>query len=130
MAAFEQALLCLIRERSIGLMALAGFMKLLSADFMNLCAIPVLNIHPALIPKHCGPGMYGMKVHAAVFASGEKVSGVTVHRVDPIYDHGEIICQNEVDVSHCNSPEEIARVVLAAEHASYAPAILKVLDSL
>jgi folate-dependent phosphoribosylglycinamide formyltransferase PurN len=129
MAAFEHALILEIRQRNIRLIALAGFMKLLSAPFIRDCGIPIVNIHPALVPKHCGPGMYGMRVHEAVFDSREKLSGVTVHRVDPIYDHGEILCQTRVDVSDCADPREIATKVLAAEHATYAPTIVKLLES-
>jgi len=127
MDAFERVLLAELAARGICLVALAGFMKLLSTNFLSQCAIPVLNIHPALVPKHCGAGMYGMKVHEAVFSAGEKVSGVTIHRVDALYDHGEIVFQASVDISHCRSAEEVAATVLALEHASYAPAIVSCL---
>lgn len=129
MPAFEQALMTEVHKRNIRLIALAGFMKLLSRQFITDCIIPIVNIHPALIPKHCGAGMYGMRVHESVFANGDKLSGVTVHQVDPIYDHGKILCQTTVDVSGCSSPQEIAAKVLAAEHATYAPTIARLLES-
>lgn len=127
-ADFEAKLLSLCHKENIALIALAGFMSLLSADFLNKVGIPVLNIHPALLPKYGGKGMFGMAVHEAVFFCGDKVSGVTVHRVDPLYDHGEIIAQTEVDISDCPSPEEIAARVLEVEHRLYAPAIFSVLS--
>lgn len=114
----------------IDLIALAGFMSLLGGDFLTSVGIPVVNIHPALLPKYGGPGMYGMRVHEAVFASGDKVSGATVHLVDPVYDHGEIIAQKQVDISACRSPEEIAGLVLRVEHQLYAPAIYQYLSDL
>jgi folate-dependent phosphoribosylglycinamide formyltransferase PurN len=128
MREYEAELLQLVQDGKIELIALAGFMKLLSADFLITAGIPVLNIHPALLPKYGGTGMYGMRVHEAVYASGDKVSGVTVHKVDPLYDHGEIVTQTEVDISACGSPEEIAAAVLKAEHQTYAPAIWKYLN--
>lgn len=127
---YEACLLELLRQHRIELVALAGFLKLLSEDFLSVLDIPVLNIHPALIPKYCGAGMYGMKVHQAVFDASEVISGATVHLVDSIYDHGQIIAQQEVDISGCTSPEEVAALVLKIEHNIYAPAILKALDAM
>lgn len=124
---FEQQVLKLIETNSIELIALAGFMKQLSAIFITQAQIPILNIHPALLPKYGGKGMFGMAVHEAVYAAGDKVSGATIHRVDPLYDHGAIIAQQEVDISECRSPEEVAKFVLKVEHGLYAPSIAKVL---
>lgn len=125
---FEARLLELCRNEKIDLIALAGFMSLLSAEFLDAVAIPVLNIHPALLPRYGGPGMYGLKVHEAVWASGDKVSGASVHRVDPLYDHGELIAQEKVDISDCHGPQEIAARVLAVEHRLYGPAIHRFLS--
>lgn len=127
MAWFEKELLSLLKGFEIKALALAGFLKLLSEDFLEHAGVPVLNIHPALIPKYCGTGMYGIKVHQAVFAEGDTVSGVTIHLVDAVYDHGQIVAQQEVDIQDCHSPEEIAARVLKIEHQIYAPAILEVL---
>jgi len=127
MTVFEDNLLELILMHNIELIALAGFMKCLSADFISRAAIPILNIHPALLPKFGGKGMFGMAVHEAVWASGEKLSGATIHRVDPLYDHGEILAQKVVDISACQSPADIAKAVLQAEHDLYAPTLCKVL---
>lgn len=124
---FEARLLELCKEEKADLIALAGFMSLLSADFIAAVGIPILNIHPALLPRYGGKGMYGSRVHEAVFESGDKVSGASVHVVDPVYDHGEVIAREEVDISDCASPSEIAEKVLRAEHRIYAPAIHKYL---
>lgn len=125
MSGFEAHLLSLCKDIGIELVALAGFLKLLSADFIEQVGIPILNIHPALIPKHCGAGMYGKRVHEAVFEAGDMFSGATIHEVDAIYDHGKVIAQTQIDISDCQSPDEIAVRVLAVEHQIYAPAILK-----
>lgn len=130
MAAFEAQLIALAHSEDARLIALCGFMKLLSKDCLSRLNIPVLNIHPALLPKYGGQGMYGLRVHEAVFAAGDKLSGATIHRVDPIYDHGEILVQKTVDISDCSSPQEIAGRVLAVEHEIYAPAILDELQRL
>lgn len=122
-ADFEQRLLELCGAENIDLIALAGFMKMLSHQFLDQSGIPVLNIHPALLPHYGGKGMYGSAVHQAVFDAGEQFSGATVHWVDPLYDHGKIIAQEKVDISACQSLEEIAALVLAVEHRIYAPAI-------
>lgn len=120
---FEARLLALIAEAEISLVALCGYMRQISPAFLAKVNIPVLNIHPALLPKYGGKGMYGMAVHQAVFAAGEQYSGATVHTVDAIYDHGNIVSQCKVDISTCSSAEEIALKVLELEHQIYAPAI-------
>ena len=127
MPAFERQVLSLITDYRIELIALAGFMKQLSENFLSLVHIPVLNIHPALLPKYGGKGMYGMAVHEAVFAAGEELSGASIHRVDPLYDHGEILAQKTVDIRDCKSASEVAKAVLKAEHELYGPTICKVL---
>jgi len=122
MKSFEQAFADLIFDIEPDLIALCGFMRLLSSDLLARIKVPVLNIHPALLPKYGGKGMYGMAVHEAV-AAGERISGATIHTVDPIYDHGNIIAQKEVDISACKSPADIAHNVLKIEHEIYAKAI-------
>ncbi len=126
----EQALLELCQQEKIDLIALAGYLKLVSAAFLAEVKIPVLNIHPALLPAYGGKGMYGAKVHQAVFFAGEKHSGATVHLVDPIFDHGEIILQEKTDISACTCPDEVAAKVLEVEHRIYARAIFSFLKRL
>ncbi len=103
-------------DLQIDLIVLAGYLKKIPDDFIDTFNKRIINIHPALLPKYGGKGMYGMNVHKAVFESKEKFSGATVHYVDKIYDHGEIISQVKVDISDCSSPEEIAVKVLEIEH--------------
>lgn len=128
MHVFEQELLRYLKELNIELIALAGFLKKLSADFIKEFGKPILNIHPALLPKHGGKGMYGMNVHRAVFDCRDRESGVTVHLVDENYDTGKIVFQRCVPVDDCHTPEEIAARVLQIEHEIYAPAIWQILQ--
>ncbi|HQM16558.1 MAG TPA: phosphoribosylglycinamide formyltransferase [Candidatus Cloacimonas sp.] len=120
---FEKRAMELCRQHSIELIALSGFLKQLSPNFIESMQIPILNIHPALLPKYGGKGMYGMAVHNSVFAAGEKESGVTIHLVNSQYDNGKIVAQEKVDISACKSPEEIAQKVLDIEHKLYARTI-------
>ena len=127
---FENGLLAAVREHNVSLIALAGFLKQLSAAFLCACGCPVVNIHPALLPCYGGPGMYGMRVHEAVFNAGEKVSGATVHHVNEHYDAGSIIAQRQVDISSCRSPQEVATAVLEAEHELYPETIWELVKEL
>lgn len=120
-------LLSLITENRIDLVALAGFMKKLPPGFLRKCPVPVLNIHPALLPEFGGKGMYGMNVHRAVFEAGKRESGASVHFVTEGYDEGPLIAQQTVDIRDCGSPEQIAARVLAVEHHLYPRAIEKTL---
>jgi len=105
-----------LKKKEIDLIVLAGFLKKIPDGFIDHFEKKIINIHPALLPKYGGAGMYGMNVHRAVFENKEKYSGATVHFVDKIYDHGEIIEQQIVDISDAKSPEEIANKVLEIEH--------------
>lgn len=105
-----------LKKLEIDLIVLAGFLKKIPDNFIDAFEKKIINIHPALLPKYGGFGMYGMNVHRAVFENKESFSGATVHYVDKIYDHGEIIEQQIVDISEVNSPEEISSKVLAVEH--------------
>ena len=101
---------------NIDLIVLAGFLKMIPAEVINVFRNRIINIHPALLPAFGGKGMYGMNVHRAVFDSSSKVSGATVHFVNEVYDDGEIIAQRKVDISDLISPEQIAERVLKVEH--------------
>ena len=106
----------LLLDLGIELIVLAGFLKLIPVDFVRRFENKMINIHPALLPSFGGKGMYGINVHQAVFKSSAKVSGATVHLVDPDYDSGKIVAQRCVDISDVKSPEEIAERVLSIEH--------------
>ncbi len=126
---FEERVLSLIKTQDISLVALCGFMRKVSAEFIQEAGVPILNIHPALLPKYGGKGMYGSAVHEAVFSAREKRSGATVHLVNEEYDKGAIIRQESIDISAFTSPEMIAGAVLEIEHKIYGPSIKQVLLS-
>jgi phosphoribosylglycinamide formyltransferase-1 len=120
---FDGKLLAIFQENQIDLVVLAGYMKILSPRVIRAYKNRIINIHPALLPHFGGKGMYGIHVHEAVIASGVKVTGVTVHMVDEIYDHGPIIMQKCVLVLDDDTPESLAERVLKVEHELYSQAI-------
>ncbi len=128
MEKYEEKLNILIDENEIELIVLAGFMKKFSLEFLQNLTIPIINIHPSLLPKYGGKGMYGMNVHEAIFQANEKKSGATIHFVNQNYDEGKIILQQEVDISDCLVADEIAKKVLAIEHKLYFEGIKKILQ--
>ncbi len=105
-----------LKSDGIDLIVLAGFLKLIPADFINSFRYKIINIHPALLPSFGGSGMYGMNVHRAVYNASAQVSGASIHFVDESYDTGKIIAQRCVDISQVKSAEEIAESVLKIEH--------------
>ncbi|OGJ86089.1 MAG: phosphoribosylglycinamide formyltransferase [Candidatus Raymondbacteria bacterium RifOxyA12_full_50_37] len=127
-AAYEQAMLKLLEEHAIDIICLAGYMKLVPAQVIRRYQGKILNIHPALLPKFGGKGMYGIHVHAAVIAAKEKESGATVHFVTEQYDDGPVIVQQCVPVLPGDTAEQLAERVLAVEHAIYPEAILRVVS--
>jgi len=113
-----------LKERDIQYIALAGYLKLLPTEVVAAYPKRILNIHPGLLPKYGGKGMYGHHVHEAVLAAGEKESGPTVHLVDEVYDHGKILEQVRVPVLDNDTPETLAQRVLLEEHKLY-PAVIE-----
>ncbi len=111
------------------LIVLAGFLKLIPLEYIQKFPKRIINIHPALLPAFGGKGMYGMRVHQAVFNSSVKVSGPTVHFVDENYDCGLIIAQKAVDISDVRNPEEISQRVLKLEHELYPEVIKAFIDN-
>ena len=110
--AFEQAILARLMEYRIDLVVLAGFMSVLSPEFVAHYPRAMINIHPSLIPSFCGEGFYGLRVHRAAIERGVKVSGATVHYVNEIVDGGEIIAQKALAVRKGETPESLQRRVL------------------
>ena len=108
----EALLISKLEEYKVDLIVLAGYLAILSSDFINKFENKIINIHPSLIPSFCGSGMYGIHVHEAAFARGVKVSGATVHFVSSVVDGGPIIMQRAIDISMCQSPEEIQQLIL------------------
>jgi len=120
---FDDKLLSILQENQIDLVVLAGYMKILSPRVVRAYKNRMINIHPALLPHFGGEGMYGIHVHKAVINSGVKVTGVTVHLVDEIYDHGALIMQKCIPVLEDDTPESLAERVLKVEHELYSQAI-------
>ena len=109
---FEGNALSLLRENSIDIIVLAGFLKILSADFIRHYEDRIINVHPSLIPSFCGEGMYGLKVHQAALDYGVKLSGATVHFVNAIPDGGRIIMQKAVEVLSNDTAEILQKRVM------------------
>ncbi len=109
----------ILLNEHIDLVVLAGFMMLIPEKLVQAFPRRIVNIHPALLPKYGGKGMYGHFVHEAVVAAGEAVSGVTIHYVNEVYDEGEIIFQATCALSPTDTPDEVARKVQALEHEHY-----------
>ena len=112
-----------LQQQDIGLIVLAGFLWLVPPVLVKAYEGRIINIHPALLPAYGGKGMYGMAVHRAVLAAGEKKSGITIHHVDEHYDNGSVILQATCEVSPADTPETLAQKVHQLEHAHYAAAI-------
>lgn len=111
-AEFENKIHSALTEHGIQLVVLAGFMSILSADFVAKWNKRIINVHPALIPSFCGEGFYGLKVHEAALKYGVKITGATVHFVNEIPDGGEIILQKSVPVNKNDTPEKLQRRVM------------------
>ncbi len=121
------AVLAKLAEYDTDLIVLAGFMNKISDTLLKAYPNKIINIHPALLPKHGGKGMYGMHVHEAVVAAGEKESGITIHYINENYDEGAVIFQATCPVLPTDTPEEVATKVHALEYAHYPHVIEEVL---
>lgn len=111
-ADFEAGLLEKLREYQADLILLAGFLSILSEDFVKQWPERIVNVHPALIPSFCGKGYYGLKVHEAALERGVKVTGATVHLVNEIPDGGRILLQKAVEILPGDTPEILQRRVM------------------
>ena len=112
----EDEILKRFEEEKIDVVVLAGYLAIVGDKLIEQYKNRIINIHPSLIPSFCGPGVYGMHVHEAVFKRGVKVSGATVHFVTGEVDGGPIILQRAVDISDLETPEDIQARVLEIEH--------------
>lgn len=113
------SVLAKLAEYQVDFIVLAGFMNKISEALLRAYPGKIINIHPALLPKHGGKGMFGMHVHEAVVATGEKESGITIHYINENYDEGDIIFQATCPVLSTDTPEEVATKVHALEYAHY-----------
>jgi phosphoribosylglycinamide formyltransferase-1 len=120
-----EGLLKILRESKVELVVLAGYMKLLPEDVVREYSGRILNIHPALLPKYGGQGMYDIFVHEAVIAAKDTESGATIHFVDAEYDRGPVFLQRSVPVLPDDTPESLRERVLKLEHELLPEAIAK-----
>jgi len=125
-AALDRVILDELLKHEVDVVVLAGYMKRLGPETLRQYRGMVLNIHPALLPKFGGKGMYGIHVHQAVIEAGERESGVTIHVVDENYDTGLIVAQERVTVLPEDTPETLAARVLACEHRLFPETLQKI----
>ncbi len=112
-----------LKRRGVDYVILAGYLSMLSANFVRAFPDRIINIHPSLIPSFCGKGNYGLNVHRAAIEYGVKISGLTVHFVDEHYDTGAIILQRAVEVKEGDTPESLQARILEEEHKALPEAV-------
>jgi len=125
-----EELLSALRGKDVRFIVLAGFLWLIPDYLVRAYGKRMINIHPALLPRHGGKGMYGMHVHRAVKAAGDTVSGITIHYVNEHYDEGSIVFQASCPLAPDDEPEDIARKVQQLEHRYFAPVIGKLISEM
>ncbi|MDE6627189.1 MAG: phosphoribosylglycinamide formyltransferase [Lachnospiraceae bacterium] len=121
-------ILNVLNQYNVDMIFLAGYMRLLHISILEKYNNRIFNIHPALLPKFGGKGMFGMNVHTAVIKAKEKETGVTIHRVNAEYDSGEIVAQTKVAVMENDTPEVLAERVLDREHEFLVEVISNIVD--
>ena len=126
--AADAAIVKILKQSETDLVVLAGYMKKIGDHTLKAFQGRILNIHPALLPKFGGKGMYGKRVHEAVLKSGDPISGVTIHLIDEKYDNGPILAQEEVAVLESDTADSLAARVLEKEHTLYAETIAKIIS--
>lgn len=125
----EMALLKHLKRKRINYIVLAGYLWKVPDAFIKSYPARIINIHPALLPKFGGKGMYGLRVHDAVIKAGEMESGITIHFVDEVYDNGEIIFQEKVQVQPSDTAESLSKKIQALEHKHFPEVIRSVIKA-
>lgn len=120
-------LLDVLTEFNVNFIVLAGFLWLIPPYLVQAFPNRIVNIHPALLPKYGGKGMYGMNVHRAVKAANDTESGITIHYVNEHYDEGAVIFQTSTPLASTDTPADIAAKVLRLEHANYSRVVAEIL---
>lgn len=123
-----ERVLAVLQEYHVDFIVLAGFLMRVPDLLLQVYPHRIVNIHPALLPKYGGKGMYGMRVHEAVVAAGERQTGITIHYINGQYDEGDIIAQFMCNVLPEDSPEEVAQKVHALEYAHYPVVIARLVE--
>ncbi len=126
--AVAEKMLSVLETHDTELILLLGYMRMLPVSVLRRYHNRIFNIHPALLPRYGGKGMYGIHVHEAVIAAGDKESGVTIHRVDESYDRGEIVAQSRVAVLPDDTPDILAARVLEREHTFLVETMQRILS--
>ena len=124
----DQTITETLQQHQADLIILAGYMKKIGPVLLNTYRNRIINIHPSLLPKFGGQGMYGINVHAAVLAANEKTTGATVHLVEGEYDSGKILGQRQVEVLSADTPGSLAARVLEVEHSLYVDVIKDIIE--
>ncbi|MDD2793583.1 MAG: phosphoribosylglycinamide formyltransferase [Sediminibacterium sp.] len=125
----QNSCVSVLKEHQIDFIILAGFLWKVPDALVNAYRGKIVNIHPALLPKYGGKGMYGMRVHEAVIQAGETESGITIHHVDEHYDEGAIIFQAKCPIEPGDTPEILAQKVHALEHLHFPKVIAELVAS-
>ncbi len=120
----------ILRDIGVDVIVLAGFLWLVPTNILRSWPNHIVNIHPALLPKFGGKGMYGEKVHEAVIAAGEKETGISIHYVNEVYDEGEIIFQEKFDVLPDDNADSIAERIHILEHKHFPVVVEKLLNDI
>ena len=124
--AYAEELASQLARRNVNLICLAGYMKMIPKRIIEKYRNRIINIHPALLPKHGGKGMFGIHVHESVIAAGDKETGVTIHLVNEVYDDGRILAQKKVQVRDGDTPQTLQERVLELEHQLYPETVGKI----
>lgn len=124
----DAEILKILTSHNTDIIFLAGYLKRIGESILNKYHNRVFNIHPALLPKYGGRGMFGMNVHKAVIAANEPLSGITIHRASQEYDEGEVVAQTTIAVSAYDTAETLAQKILAREHTFIVEVINQIID--
>lgn len=122
----DRAIVDILERHGVDLVVLGGYMKKLGSATISRFGNRIVNVHPALLPRFGGRGFYGIAVHEAVLAAGERVTGATIHLVDEQLDHGAVLAQRRVAVEESDTPETLAERVLAVEHSLYVDTLRRI----
>ena len=126
---YESTFLETIRNTNPDLIVLAGFLLKIPEKIVSAFENRIINIHPSLLPKYGGKGMYGLNIHKEVILNKEKFSGFTIHHVNKEYDKGAVIFQKKIKINEKETPESLSSKVLKLEHENYPLIIEKILNN-
>ncbi|NKB38950.1 MAG: phosphoribosylglycinamide formyltransferase [Gammaproteobacteria bacterium] len=124
----DERIAAVLSQHDVDLVVLAGYMKRIGPQTLQAFNDRIVNIHPCLLPKYGGQGMYGMRVHEAVIAAGDRESGVTIHLVNDEYDRGAILAQEKVEVLESDTAQSLAERVLTLEHSLYVDTLSRIIS--